>query len=58
MEAAVAYSDASKDLVGGWEGVNHGISDDHCGGGSGDVRVSRVWRTVALFFRRFLQPYG
>ena len=35
MQAAVAYSDASKEPVGVWEGVNEGISDDHCGGWSG-----------------------
>ena len=58
MEAAVADGDASEDGVGGWEGADHGISDDHCGGGSADVGVSSVWRTVALDFRRLLQPYG
>ena len=37
MEAAVAYSDASKDAVGRWEGVNYGVSDDHCAGRRGGV---------------------
>lgn len=49
MQTAVAYSDASKDAFGGWEGVDDGISDDHCGGASVDMGVRRVGRTGPLF---------
>ena len=37
MKAAVAYGDASEESSWGREGVDDGVSDDHCGGGGGGL---------------------
>lgn len=49
MQAAFAYSDSLKDPVGGWEGVDEGISNNHCGGGSGGLSL-KSWEYGCIVF--------